>query len=134
MSIIEDQKIRFVNMISFDSIYKAVDWQFDNLHSVAICHISQFKDVETVDEIIGDVSLAIEGQLEAIEDTDVSNELQFAFIIADGIEFWDDEVSHVQFIYPLAEFKEMLIAWRDFLTSKPFNGDKVRKNRRNSNL
>jgi hypothetical protein len=134
MGIIEDQKIRFVNLLSGHTVYKAVNCTFDNDHCIAISHISQFVDLETINEMIDKVTLAINGLEDQSNDSSFSTELQIAFITPDGLKFYDEPVLNVIAIYPLDELREMLLAWRDFLQTEPLHGTWARKNRRNSNL
>ncbi|NOQ75562.1 MAG: hypothetical protein GQ574_26365 [Crocinitomix sp.] len=124
MGIIEEQNIKFRNINSSGNVYKTVGPIVNNDHFSVICHISQFKNPDTIQDFIDNVTLAINGNFDEINDPDVSNNDDIAFITDSGVELWDDNVENVYLLYPLLSFKEMLVAWHDFLKTAPYNGKK----------
>lgn len=120
MSIITDRGILFINKVLDGYSYK----QTNNVDP-DMGFISSYKSVETIDRILNKIDLTISGQLN-IDDRDIStDDGGIAFVTTEGIEFWDMNVENVVGICPLNEFKELLIAWKDFLQSPPFHRFKV---------
>ena len=70
------------------------------------------------------VDKAINGQFNLIEDPGISCDIGgIAFVTANGIEYWDNEgINLLPPLCPLQDFKEMLVAWRDFLQTPPLHG------------
>ena len=61
------------------------------------------------------ILLTHDGDFGLISDTDVTNELGIAFITPLGIEFYDQDGYNIIDIAPLQEFKDMTLAWRNYL-------------------
>jgi hypothetical protein len=125
MGIIEDQNITFQNLNSAGTNHKTVGPLIVNNHFSVMCHISSIKNSDTIQDFIDNVTLAINGDFNEIIDPDVSTNDDVAFITESGVEIWDDAVENVWLMYPLLSFKEMLIAWREFLMTAPFHGTKI---------
>ncbi len=122
MGIIKDKGIEFYNQKFDGTIYKISK---SNLNDPNISFIARFKDSDTIDKFINNVNLAIEGHFDLIADPDVSNGLEIGFITPTGVDFYDQDGQNVIDTLPLEDFKEILIAWRDFLLTPPFDGTKV---------
>lgn len=120
MSVIQNQGIKFVNQVFQGIISKIAIGG-----GTAMSHISFYRSLSNIEEIINNVDKAINGQYHLIEDTGVSNNLGVAFIEPAGIEFYDDDVQNVVETCSLQVFKELLIAWRDFILTPPFDGSKA---------
>lgn len=127
MGIIEEQNIKFSNINASGIVRKTVYPVINNDHFSVMCHISVIKDSNIIQEFIDNVTLAINGDFDEINDPDVSNTDVVAFITESGVEIWDDDVENVYLVYPLLGFKEMLIAWHEFLMAEPYNGSKLDK-------
>jgi len=83
--------------------------------------ISTYRNVTTIDRVLNRINLTISGQFD-IDESDIStDDGGIAFITPNGIEFWDDNAENVLGICALNEFKELLIAWKIFLQSPPFD-------------
>ncbi|WP_207536539.1 hypothetical protein, partial [Desertivirga arenae] len=72
--------------------------------------ISEFQDVDTIDEIISDINLCLNDQYDAIDDPDWSTKFQEARLYPDGLYF-DGTPPKI----PLGEFRELMISWKEFL-------------------
>lgn len=116
MSVIENRNIKFINKIIDGEVYKTASGDVD--------YIIFIRDVTVLDEFIIKVNSAINGNLNIIE-SDVSADIQIAFITPNNVELWDEEGENVIHTITHQDFKEILIAWRDFLLSPPLHGSKV---------
>ena len=59
----------------------------DGIHDFVLSHITTFKNPETIQEFIDNVDKALVGNFNLIDDPDVSNNFNVAFITEDGVEF-----------------------------------------------
>ena len=124
MSIIEQYNIQFKNVKSDGWREKIAvsDPVTDGIHDFVLSHITTFKNPETIQEFIDNVDKALVGNFNLIDDPDVSNNFNVAFITADGVEFWDEEYQNIiPPLYSLEHFKEILIAWKLFLETPPYD-------------
>ncbi|MDY0088734.1 MAG: hypothetical protein RBR78_00040 [Flavobacteriaceae bacterium] len=93
-------------------------------------YIYTFKDVTTLNELIADVNLAINGQIEDTENylyesnppvADVARDDGGAYIFADlmanGVMIYENEIINDSITIPLEDFKEILLSWKEFLQS-----------------
>jgi hypothetical protein len=122
MSIIEDKGISYINNIidgRIDKFGKSkngdIDVEFLNFH----------KDPTILLEIISDITKSINGEFSAINDPDISNNFQIAFITSTNIEYYDYDGKEIIAISSLSEFKEKATAWRNFLLTSPFLGESI---------
>jgi len=116
----QDRGIEFINKFIDGYNYKGTNGVDSDMG-----FISFYRDISVIDYIIGNIDTTLKGQFATIND-DISNEAgDIAFITPEGIEFWDDEAKHVVGICSLQEFRELLIAWKSFLQTPPFDGSKV---------
>jgi hypothetical protein len=116
MNAIETKKIRFLNTKRDGVIYKTA---VSDIGDPDINHVTAFRDMDTLNEFILSISLALEGRYEEIEDPDFTKDAQIAFIGKEYIEFWDEDGQNMIDTGSLADFKELLIDWRDFLSIVP---------------
>ena len=122
MSVIQDQGIVFYNKIIGDIIYKTAKADDPNSD---IGFIIRYRDMNVMNEIINDLTLAINGNYNLISDLEVSNDIDIAFIGENQIEFYDQDVLNILYTSPLTEFLEVLLAWRDFMLTPPLHGSKA---------
>ncbi|KAF2507126.1 hypothetical protein EYY60_21710 [Flavobacterium zhairuonense] len=117
MNALEQKKIKFINRIVDDKVYK--------IATGGIGHIQSITSIDTLNNFINMTNATINGNFSSIDDPDVSSNYEVAFITPNGVEILDENVENVIDIIPLQEFKEILIGWRDFLLTPPLNGTKV---------
>lgn len=117
MSIIENKNIKFINKIINGEVYKTA--------TPGLGYIQSIKNISTLNEFIDMVNATISGDFGTIDDPDVSSSYEVAFLTPDGVEVMDENVENVIDVIPLQEFKEILIAWRNFLLTPPLNGTKA---------
>lgn len=117
MNAIENKNIKFINKIIDGRIYK--------IATGGIGHIQSIKNIETLNNFIDMTNITINGNFSSIEDPDVSSNYEVAFLTPFGVQIMDDNVENIVDLVPLQEFKEILIAWRDFLLTPPLNGTKI---------
>lgn len=117
MSAIETRNIKFLN--------KVIDGEVHKIATGGIGHIQSITDITVLNEFINKVTSAINGNFNSIVDPDVSSEFEVAYLTPTGVEIWDEDVVNVVYLLPLQDFKEILIAWRDFLLAAPVNGSRV---------
>ncbi|MFL9838700.1 hypothetical protein ABS768_14405 [Flavobacterium sp. ST-75] len=89
--------------------------------------IVEYRHIDTINEIIDDIDKALSGNYDLMTNNDISTDGGgIAFITPNGIEFYDEDgINVLPPVCPLDEFKDLLIAWRDFLNMPPYNGQKV---------
>ncbi|NNT72146.1 hypothetical protein HKT18_07970 [Flavobacterium sp. IMCC34852] len=87
--------------------------------------INTYKDICDVEILIEDIDNALNGR--NIKNTDISTNDEIVFLSKDGIEFWDEEGKKMIAVYPLMDFKERLLIWRNFLKTPPFHEKKINK-------
>jgi len=121
MSIIEDKKVEFFNQTIDGSVIKRGTME----DFAYLDHIVDFTDTDTVQEIIDDLDLAINGDFPSIVDNDITNDFQIAFITSSAVEFYDKNGTTVSGTCGLQDFKNLCVAWLNFLNTPPFNGTKV---------
>jgi hypothetical protein len=117
MSVLENRNIKFTNKIIDGEIYK--------IATGGIGHIQSIKNISTLNEFIDMINMTINGNFNSISDPDVSSNLEVAFITPNGVQIWDENVENIIHLIPLQDFKEILVAWRDFLLTPPLNGSKI---------
>ena len=123
MSAIETRNIKFINKTVYGEVYKSTEGTDGDMDFIKF-----FEDSDTINETIAKIDQALNGHFDLIEDTDISNGIDAAFIRANGIEYWDEKLENAfSPLCPLQDFKELLIGWRDFLQTPPFHGQKIRK-------
>lgn len=120
MSIIDDRGIKFINKVVDSHNYKIT-----NDVDPDMGFISSYKSITTIDRILDEINLTISGKFN-IDESDISTEAGgIALITPEGIEFWDYNVENLMGVCPLNEFKELLIAWKEFLQSPPLDKSKA---------
>jgi hypothetical protein len=112
MSAIDRKKVVFRNEVINGRIRKTALSEIDDPD---IYHVIHFTDKETLDELILNIELALSDRFDEIGDPDFTADDQIAFIEADNIEFYDQDGNNVIDYGSLQDFKELLIAWREFL-------------------
>jgi hypothetical protein len=117
MNVIEKQNIKFIN--------KTIDGQNYKIATGGIGHIQSVKSIETLNNFINMANETINGNFSSIDDPDVSSNYEVAFLTPLGVEIMDENVENVIDLVPLLEFKEISIAWRDFLLAPPLNGARI---------
>ncbi len=100
MNAIESRGIKFVNKAINGKISK---FAMSSTSDPYINFVTQFKNPQTLNDIVIDI----------------------AAIAPNGINFYDEEGQNVIATLPLQDFKEMVIAWRDFLLQVPADGSTV---------
>lgn len=122
MNAIESRGIKFVNKAINGKISK---FAMSSTSDPYINFVTQFKNPQTLNDIVMDINKALNGQFNSIQDPDVSTNIDIAAIAPNGINFYDEEGQNVIATLPLQDFKEMVIAWRDFLLQVPADGSTV---------
>lgn len=80
--------------------------------SYVASYISEFDDIEIIDEYIKDVEMCLDGRYELINDPSRCSSIQYARLYPNGL-YWDEK----NFL-ALSDLKELLIAWRRFLANE----------------
>ena len=120
MGLIQDRGIEFINKVIDGYNYKGT-----NNVDPDMGFISSYKSIESVDRILNEIDLTVSGRFN-IDESDISTEAGgIAFITPEGVEFWDYDVKEFYGICPLQEFRELLIEWKVFLQTAPFDRSKV---------
>lgn len=114
MSAITTKKIRFLHSKRNGVIYKKA---VSDIQDPDIDHVTAFRDIESLNELILNIDLALTGRYAEIVDPGFTHDTQIAFIEADCISFWDVDGQNRIDTGSLSDFKELLIAWRDFLNA-----------------
>lgn len=128
MGIIEQNNIRLVNKVIFGENHKSIifpdDISLANDDWTAISHIACFNDIPLLQEIIDNVNLAIAGNHSQIDDNGVCDGtgLYNGYIEPGGIKYYNKDLTTFDpNLYPLNKFKELLIDWKTFLETKPYD-------------
>ena len=117
MSIIQNLGISFYNLMEEGSVTKLAK---SSINDPIIYFISQIKEIETINGIINELNNAMTGN--PILDEVISLEDEVAIIRTDGIAFLDYECENIIYpLYPLNDFQQLCIAWRDFLNTPPYH-------------
>lgn len=120
MGIIQDRGIEFINRVIDGYNYKGT-----NGIDPDIGFISTYRNIVTIDRVLNRIDLTILGKFNLDESDIRTDDGGVAFITPEGIEFWDYEVENVVGICPLTEFRELLIEWKLFIQSPPFDRSRV---------
>ena len=115
MDILEKRGIKFINEVSYGRFKKCCYGVDSDMGS-----ITSYNSIGTLERIIRDIDLTLSGKFDSI-DPDISNEIGIIFITPQGIEYWDDDAQNIVATRPLEDFKELVIRWKAFLESPPFN-------------
>jgi hypothetical protein len=122
MGITENKGIYFVNQ-NFDNKVNKFGTAKDGDRDIEF--INFFKNTDTLSDIIDDVSKAINGNYNLIDDPDLTNEVGIASITPVGISYYDYEGNNIIATSPLEDFREKLLAWKVFLLTPPLHGSDI---------
>jgi hypothetical protein len=120
MSAIEDQKITFYNSIEDGKIYKTAESEDPTNSDIGF--ITRYRSPVAMQKIIDNLTHAINGNYNLMNDYDISNQIDIAFIEDGQINYYDQDGQEVLYSSQLVEFREVLIAWREFFLTPPLNG------------
>ena len=122
MDILKKRGIKLVNKEVAGCNYKC-----SNGVDADIGFIVEYRHIDAINEIIDDIDKALVGNFDQIGNDFIGTDAGgIAFITPNGIEFYDEDGKNIlPPLCPLNEFKDLLIAWRDFLNTPPYNGQKV---------
>lgn len=126
MNTLQKRGIEFINLNINGKVVKTTNGKDGDMG-----FILSLTDLEQeLDEIISDVDLAINGKFDLIEDTDLSNKYgDVAFITKNGIEYLGHDYDSPNWGKPISpscsleDFKDLLVSWKIFLRTPPFDGD-----------
>lgn len=124
MTTLEKYNITFINKVidyqeKGKEIYKLAESNnYDLSNFLSDLHVSR-----SVDSILLDINKALSNPEFEFEN---GNELIWVTIYNDRVEFYDYGVELV-YELPTQDFKEILIAWRNFLSTPPLHGSKIYK-------
>lgn len=121
MSIIQNRGIKFINKITNGYVSKIT-----NGIDPDIGFISNYRNIDLIDGVLDKINLTISGQFNSINNDISTDAGGIAFVTPDGIEFWGDDAEEILGTCPLIEFKELLIAWKTFFQSPPFDRSLVK--------
>ncbi|AXG74807.1 hypothetical protein DVK85_11430 [Flavobacterium arcticum] len=116
MDILEKRGIKFINEISYGRVRKC-HYGLDS----DMGYIVSYNSKNTLERIIQDIDLTLSGKFDLIDDPDISNYMYTAYITPQEIEYWDDYGNNIIGTCPLEDFRELVIRWKDFLETPPFD-------------
>ncbi|MCO5946490.1 hypothetical protein [Mucilaginibacter flavidus] len=118
MGYIETHGIKFHTRISNGHVEKLGSPKTDtNLNFVL-----QFDDPDILSQIINNLQLAINGDMDAIHDRDITADNDIASISSSGVDFYDDKGQEIIETVPLQYIYDLAVAWRNYLLQPPLNG------------
>ncbi len=122
-TILEKYDITFANQITDGFIDKTV-----NGNNIFATYLSSMIDLDIINQGIQNVEYYLNGGEYDSEKEYVSTEIFSAIIDNENVSIFysigSDTFSPL-FIISLVDFKEIIIAWRDFLLESPLNGTKI---------
>ncbi|WP_158728538.1 MULTISPECIES: hypothetical protein [unclassified Flavobacterium] len=111
-------KINFVNKISKNDNRIT---KIPNLNNIIFSEfLFNWNSEEINESLLPDINLALANPNSEIENGSETNSI---LIYQDKVDFYND--NGFAYRLPTQDFKEIVIGWRDFLLTPPFNGTKI---------